>query len=167
MFDGISKYAENNSVSEEGFTNYYLDFNCVLPWEKDTYFTLAVTKTWGIGTDINAVSSKRLSELEDLIFEKIRQRTHAADDEGKTIKRFFKHFDLRLKGTLNLNEFKQSLEALGCQPNQVDLNALFNKLAGSNGEVNYEEFAGQMALRGTGNNPNVNPIFGLTREVPH
>jgi hypothetical protein len=33
--------------------------------------------------------------------------------------------------------------------------------------VNYEEFAGQMALRGTGNNPNVNPIFGLKKEVPH
>jgi hypothetical protein len=47
------------------------------------------------------------------------------------------------------------------------LSALFNKHAGSNGEVNYEEFAGQMALRGTGNNPNVNPIFGLTKEVPH
>lgn len=24
-----------------------------------------------------------------------------------------------------------------------------------------------MALRGTGNNPNVNPVFGLTREPPH
>lgn len=33
--------------------------------------------------------------------------------------------------------------------------------------MDYEEFAGWFARRGSGNNPNVNPVFGLTREPPN
>ena len=36
--EGISKYAVDGNIDEEGFTNYYRDFNCVLPFEKETYF---------------------------------------------------------------------------------------------------------------------------------
>lgn len=36
--DGMSKYVADGNVNWDGFMNYYLDFNCVLPWEKDTYF---------------------------------------------------------------------------------------------------------------------------------
>jgi len=37
----------------------------------------------------------------------------------------------------------------------------------SNGKVDFEELAAWIALRGSGNNPNVNPVFGLTREQPN
>jgi hypothetical protein len=46
------------------------------------------------------VTAERLVELEDTVFEKIRQRTHGADDEGKTAKKIFKHFDVEGFGTI-------------------------------------------------------------------
>ena len=36
-----------------------------------------------------------------------------------------------------------------------------------NGKIDYEEFAQLFALIGSGNNPNVNPVFGAKREPPH
>ena len=35
------------------------------------------------------------------------------------------------------------------------------------GKLDYEEFSAFFAHKGTGNNPNVNPSFGLTREPPN
>lgn len=165
---GMSKYVEGGHVTCDAFCNYYLDFNCVLPWEKDSYFAQAVNKSWGLSADTSAVSAQRVAQLESIVFEKIRQRTHGADDEGKTVKRFFKHFDLKGYGTIGAAEFKQAMEALGCVFNTNELAAIFRKYdTNSSGKLDFEEFAGMMALRGTGNNPNVNPVFGLTREPPH
>lgn len=46
--------------------------------------------------------------------------------------------------------------------------ALFNKFDGNgNGKIDFEEFARWVANKGSGNNPNVNPVFGVTREAPH
>lgn len=38
--------------------------------------------------------------MENIIFEKIRQRTHGSDDEGKTARKIFRHFDLEGYGTI-------------------------------------------------------------------
>jgi Ca2+-binding EF-hand superfamily protein len=87
------------------------------------------------------VTPERTKQLEDIIFEKIRQRTHGADDEGKTVKKIFKHNELQ---------------------------TLFVKFdANGNGKLDYEEFASFIARMGSGNNPNVNPVFGITREPPN
>jgi len=60
------------------------------------------------------------------------------------------------------------MEAIGCTFTENELAAVFNKYDTNNsGQLDFEEFSGMMALRGTGNNPNVNPVFGLTREAPH
>lgn len=144
-----------------------MDLNCVLPWEKDPYFCQTVCNSWGLTADKTAVSAQRLAELESVLFEKIRQRTHGADDEGKTAKRFFKHFDLDGKGTVSPSEFKKALETLGCTFKEQELAAIFNKYdANGSGGLDFEEFAGMYALRGTGNNPNVSPIFGLSKAPP-
>lgn len=133
----------------------------------DTYFVKLVTDSWGLTADKSAVSAKRITELEAILFEKVRQRTHGADDEGKTAKRFFKHFDLDGRGTVSPAEFKQALETLGCTFKPNELSAIFNKYdTNGSGQLDWEEFAGIYALRGTGNNPNVNPVFGLTRQAP-
>lgn len=152
----------------DGFVNYYLDLNCCLPWERDTYFLQLVSASWGLCADKSHVTPQHLAQLESVIFEKVRQRTHGADDEGKTVKRFFKHFDLMNKGVLSPAEFKKAMEALGCTFKENELAAVFSKYdTNGSGCLDFEEFAGMYALRGTGNNPNVNPVFGLTREAPH
>jgi len=139
----------------------------VLPAERETYFSQVVCNTWGIGADKNQVHSTRLQQIRDIIFEKIRQRTHGADDEGKTCKRIFKHFDLNGNGTIEMSEFCKGLETLGCTFTQTELQALFDGLdTNGSGKIDYEEMAAMVAIRGSGNNPNVNPSFGLNREPP-
>lgn len=106
--------------------------------------------------------------MEDIIFEKVRQRTHGADDEGKTIRKLFRHFDLDGFGTIEPREFAKTLETLGCVFKDFELEALFSKYdANQNGKLDYEEFANFFSRKGSGNNPNVNPVFGLQREPPN
>jgi len=51
----------NNSVNEEGFINYYLDLNSVLPAERETYFVQIVLKTWGLNADVSVIPAPRLA----------------------------------------------------------------------------------------------------------
>jgi Ca2+-binding EF-hand superfamily protein len=127
-----------------------------------------VLKTWGLNTNKASVAPQRLQEIEDIIFEKVRQRTHGADDEGKTVRKIFKHFDLDGFGTIEPEEFRKALETLGCVFKDFEMDALFRKYdANENGKLDYEEFASFFAKKGSGNNPNVNPVFGLQREPPN
>jgi hypothetical protein len=142
--------------------------NATLPAEKDDYFVDMVFKTWGLSSITKGASTpERLAELESVIYEKIRQRTHGADDEGKTAKKIFKHFDINGYGTIEPAQFKQALETLGCVFKDNELESLFRKYdANGNGKLDYIEFANVFARRGSGNSPNVNPVFGITREAP-
>jgi len=106
--------------------------------------------------------------MEDIIFEKIRQKTHGADDEGKTVRKIFTHFDLDGFGTIEPNEFRKALETIGCLFKDHEMDALFRKYdANGNGKLDYEEFSSFFARKGSGNNPNVNPVFGISREPPN
>lgn len=160
--------ARGAQISEGAFIEYYADINACLPAEKDDYFIDLVLKTWGISTQATSVSDQRINDLEEIVFEKVRQRTHGADDEGKTVKKIFKHFDLDGFGTIEMSEFTKSLETLGCVFKPFEIEALFNKYdANANGKLDYEEFAAFFAKKGSGNNPNVNPVFGIGREPPN
>jgi len=92
--------AEAGQVSQDAFLEYYAEANACLPAEREAYFMDMVMKTWGISPKVVKVAGDRTEQLEEIIFEKIRQRTHGADDEGKTAHRFFKHFDLEGYGTI-------------------------------------------------------------------
>lgn len=164
----MGQYAQGGQVSEEGFMGFYSDANAVLPLEKENYFIDMVLKTWGINSNAANVPAPRLLELEDIIFEKIRQRTHGADDEGKTVRRVFKHFDLDGYGTIEFSEFKKALETIGCLFKDYELEAIFRKYdKDNNRKLDYEEFANWFAIKGSGNNPNVNSCFGIRREPPN
>jgi len=148
-------------VTEAHFLDYYADINATLPAEKDDYFVEILLKTWGLNSAGSYVNPQKLAELEKIIFEKVRQKTHGADDEGKTINKIFRHFDLDGYGTIEPNEFKKALETLGCTFSDAELTALFRKYdANANGKLDYEEFSKFFANMGSGNNPNVNPAFG-------
>jgi len=166
--EGMGSKAQNGNVTADGFVAYYADLNSVLPLEKESYFVDLVLKTWNMKNTAVQVAPGRLAELEDIVFEKIRQRTHGADDEGKTVKRIFKHFDIDGYGTIDPNEFKKALETIGCLFKDHEMDAIFRKYdKDNNGKLDYEEFSNWFALRGSGNNPNVNPTFGITREPPY
>jgi len=160
----------DGNVDEAAFIGYYADANAVLPAEREAYFIDMVLKTWGIaaGSSGASVAAPRLLEIEDQIFEKIRQRTHGAEDEGRTVRRVFKHFDLDGFGTIDFVEFTKAMETIGCCYKDFELRTVFDKYdKDGNGKLDYEEFASFIAIKGSGNNPNVNPSFGITREPPN
>lgn len=167
----MGKRQQGGIVTEDGFIQYYADVNATLPAEKDDYFVELVLKTWGLNTNKGGngvVTPERLAELQDIVFEKIRQRTHGADDEGKTAKKIFKHFDVEGFGTIKPAGFKKALETLGCVFTDAEIEALFRSFdTNKNGKVDYIEFASFIARKGSGNNPNVNPVFGITRDPPN
>ena len=98
-----------------------------LPAEKDDYFVDTVMKTWSLSASKVFVTPARVDEIESIVFEKIRQRTHGSDDEGKTVKKIFKHFDLNGYGTIEPSQFKKALETLGCVFKDIELEHLFRR----------------------------------------
>lgn len=110
--NGLQIRSEGDVVTEDAFLQYYADVNACLPAEKDEYFIDTVLETWGLSED-SYISPQRIEELQDILYEKVRQRTHGADDEGKTAAKVFRHFDVDESGFVSLEEFHQVLEAYG------------------------------------------------------
>lgn len=86
----------------------------------------------------------------------------------------FKYFDRDGNGTLSQLEFTKSLSQLGCYFNDTEIDCLFKRFdTNRSGKIDYEEFAGFMALKGSGlikgsvNGANVRPQFTMKREEPH
>lgn len=164
----IQEKCQGGQVSEEAFCGFYADCNAVTPVEKENYFITCLLKVWGLEGTAVTVSASRLAEIEDVIFEKIRQRTHGADDEGKTVRKIFRHWDLDGFGTIEFSEFTKALESMGCAFPEFEQRALFAKYdKDGNNKLDYEEFSAWFAIRGSGNNPNVNNVFGIKREPPN
>lgn len=109
---GLTLRAGGDTVDETSWTEFYKDVSACLPAEKNDYFIDTILDTWGLSED-SYISAARVEELEDILYEKVRQRTHGADDEGKTAARVFRHFDVDESGFVTFDEFNQVLEAYG------------------------------------------------------
>lgn len=158
---GIDYRSSGGFVDENSFLDYYADVNACLPAEKDEYFIDTVLETWGLSEE-SYITPQRIAELEDILYEKVRQRTHGADDEGKTAARVFRHFDVDESGFVTYDEFTQVLEAYGWVFKENEIQALFHKIdADGSGKLDYNELTKILALKGSGNNPNVNPVWRL------
>jgi len=84
------------------------------------------------------------------------------------VRKIFRHWDLDGFGTIEFSEFTKALESMGCSFPEFEQRALFAKYdKDGNNKLDYEEFSSWFAIRGSGNNPNVNPVFGVTREPPN
>jgi len=70
--------------------------------------------TWGVTTEEKYVSPERLQNLEYIIYEKVRQKTSEGQDEGRTVMKAFKYFDLQNKGRVCIKAFKKALDKFGC-----------------------------------------------------
>eukprot|EP01017_Pseudomicrothorax_dubius_P009760 TRINITY_DN13383_c0_g1_i9.p1 TRINITY_DN13383_c0_g1~~TRINITY_DN13383_c0_g1_i9.p1 ORF type:complete len:501 (+),score=153.03 TRINITY_DN13383_c0_g1_i9:30-1532(+) len=162
-----SRSRDGVTVTQNEFLEYHMDVNASLPPEKEAYFIDLVAGTWGLSSSAGYVTPDRLLFLENLLYEKIRQRTVGNDDEGKTVKKAFKYFDLEDKGVVTLPQFEAALINFGCVFTKAEVIALFGKFdRDGTGRLVFDEFASVFALRGSGNNPNVNPVFQATRSPP-
>jgi Ca2+-binding EF-hand superfamily protein len=160
----ISKYSQGDRLSEEGFLSYYSSLNATIPKENDEYFVNLLSGCWSINSGRDYVTPQRLSQIDDIFYEKIRQKTKSTEDEGKVMIRLFRFFDTDCSGGISLNEFKSALERLGCVFNDTEINALFNKYNTSgSGRLIYEELTPLFASRSAVDNNQ----FNSSREVPY
>ena len=99
------KSKDGKNITESEFLEYYADVNATLPYEKENYFVDLILRTWGLTSDDSYISGPRLSELETILFEKIRQKTKLRQDEGATVIKAFKYFDLMNTGRASKLQF--------------------------------------------------------------
>jgi len=121
------KSSDGTHITEAEFLAYYIDVNATLPPEKEQYFSDVIIGTWGITSAPDYVSPNRLIQLEQIIYEKMRQKTKIEDDEGKTAKKIFQHFDKFSTGVIDVNQFAASLNMIGCSFTKKEIQSLFNK----------------------------------------
>jgi len=123
-----------------------------------------VVSTWGITASSDYVSPERLADLEIILYEKVRQKTNTLEDEGKTLKRAFKYFDVHEKGVIDIKQFAATLSKFGCSFTDKEIQALFNKYDKEHsGKLRYDEFCGLFASMGSGVTENKNVAFELSR----
>lgn len=155
-------------VTAEGFAEYYRDVNATLPAEKDAYFVDLVSKTWSVYESTQYITPEHLQKLEATMYEKVRQRTNVAEDEGKAFMRAMRYVDSANTGALTLEQFAKVLANIGCGFKPEDVQALFARYdVDECGKVCCDKIANYFALKGSGNNPNVKPKFKVEAEPPN
>lgn len=146
--------------------DYYNDVSATLPAQKEEYFVDLVVNTWALTSSALYVSPERLEQLEHTLYEKVRQKTLVKEDEAKTLSKAFKYFDINDTGVVNSKQFEQTLEKFGCIFKPSEIQALFQKYDNGKHKLAYDEFCNVFATMGSGNNPNVNPVFRMQRQCP-
>ncbi|CAG9326537.1 unnamed protein product [Blepharisma stoltei] len=161
--NALRKYSEGRVMTEDGFLAYYANLSATLPLEQDHFFEALLTNTWDLNSRRNPVPDARLNEIEDLIYEKIRQRIRGDEDEGRAMQKTFRHFDKDNSGTITFEEFTKCLQHWGCAFDNQEARALFDKYdVDKSGTIVYEEFSGIFARRGAGDRHQFKP----RRELP-
>ena len=102
MCEWFRQSCPSGQCTEADFASFYSEINGCLPAEKSDYFVQTVLNSWGLASNAKSVNPQRLAQLQMQVFEKVRQRTHGADDEGKTLKKIMKHFDVEGYGTIGM-----------------------------------------------------------------
>ena len=162
--NGVLRYSQNGRVAEDGFLAYYASLSATVPAENDDYFISLLSGCWGINSSSDYVSPQRIAQIEDLFYEKIRQKTKSTEDEGKVMIRLFRFFDTDASGSISLNEFSSALERLGCTFSPTEIRALFSKYnVSSNGKMIYEELSPIFASKSAGETNQ----FTSSRVVPY
>lgn len=145
----LTRYGESGSLNEDGFLAYHASISATIPAESDEYFVGLLVDTWGVNLDNVLPSGRTLESLTEILNEKIRQRTHTNEDEGKIVLRTFNYVDRDGSGAISYEEFKQALDQWGCAFTDEEALALFNHYdLDKSGFLVSEEFAHAFASKG-------------------
>lgn len=112
------------------------------------------------------VSTGRILDIENRIFEKIRQLTLPKENEGTTMRKKFGAIDKFGLGIVDFIQFRQTMHELGfCFPDD-ELKAVFYKFTGGNERLVYAELCDYFRDLGVGVPQNLNPAYTVYRKVP-
>lgn len=112
------------------------------------------------------ISSERILDIENRIFEKIRQVTTDTENEGTTLRRRFGAIDKFNLGIVDFSQFKKVMHELGfCFPDE-ELLAIFHKFNGGADKLVYSELCDYFKDLGVGIPQNLNPAYTIYRKHP-
>lgn len=159
--------SSNGIVSGDAFFDFYKDINATLPAGKDAYFVEMIMRTWNLYEGTKYAAPQNIDKLENIFYEKLRQRTQTKEDEGKALMKIMRYVDDKNTGTLTLEQFANLITNIGCVLNQEDVQLLFEKFDfDGSGKLCCDHLANYFALKGAGKNPNVNPKFKVEAGPP-
>mmetsp|Transcript_14622 Transcript_14622/g.20753 ORF Transcript_14622/g.20753 Transcript_14622/m.20753 type:complete len:513 (-) Transcript_14622:137-1675(-) len=129
-------------VTWEHFADFYASISAGVPYNDD-WFVRMVENAWGISENPNPgeVPSALLRKIENVLREKVRQRTKAEGIESETLRKAFKQQDLDDSGLIGYNEFLYALELFGIVLEPTVSAALFAQFDVGSGKMNYAEYA--------------------------
>eukprot|EP00743_Colponemidia_sp_Colp-15_P002436 GILK01002640.1.p1 GENE.GILK01002640.1~~GILK01002640.1.p1 ORF type:complete len:539 (-),score=79.70 GILK01002640.1:115-1674(-) len=134
----LSRFPE--LLAESDFIELYTDISASVPSHQEKYFEELLLGVWDL-KDTVRFSDQTVSDIELLLAEKIRQRTHGAEDEAKSLLKSFKFFDLNNRGSIGFKPFCQALAKFGMAHHEAELRVLFDQFDfDHSGLVVYEDF---------------------------
>ena len=103
-----------SKISWEGFADFYASVSAGIPYNDD-YFVKMMECSWGVveSSTSTEVPSALLRKVENVLREKIRQRTKSESSESETLRKAFKQQDLENCGMISYNDFLYALEFFG------------------------------------------------------
>ena len=163
----ISRKAHEGFISEMDFLDYYADVSACLPTEREDHFNNILHSTWAPkGSRGYMVSSDRVLDIENRIFEKIRQLTVDKENEGTTLRRRFSAIDKFSLGIVDFPQFRKAMHELGFGFPDEELQAVFDKFTGGKEKLVYSELCDYFRDLGVGIPPNLNPAYTMYRRNP-
>jgi UMP-CMP kinase len=131
-----------DKISWEAFADFYASISAGVPYNDD-YFVKMMETSWGVKENMSdsEVPSALLRKVENVLREKIRQRTKAECSESETLRKAFKQQDLENSGMIGFNDFLYALEFFGIVLEPKVSQALFAAFDCGDGRINYAEFA--------------------------
>lgn len=131
-----------SKISWEGFADFYASVSAGIPYNDD-YFVKMMECSWGVveSSTSTEVPSALLRKVENVLREKIRQRTKSESSESETLRKAFKQQDLENCGMISYNDFLYALEFFGIVLEPKVSQALFAGFDCGDGRINYAEFS--------------------------
>jgi len=130
-------------VTWDNWVEYYRGISASIV--DDDYFVYMMEQSWRI-TESSKIGSdvpiELVHKIENVLREKIRQKTSSTAAESETLRKAFKHFDIDESQSVSYAEFLFALERFGIVLEEKVSRALFDDFdTNRSGRISYTEFA--------------------------
>jgi Ca2+-binding EF-hand superfamily protein len=133
----------DGKVTIDEFVEYYSSISASIPYDDD-YFVMVMERAWGIKEDDTSqgpLPPSLRAKLENVIREKLRQKTRTGKSEQATLQSCFAYFDSENSGFIVYESFVAALRRLGVVLDAPVSRALFDAFDQQpDGRISYLEF---------------------------